>query len=253
VVYRWCDLGLDRVPSQHGTPVCHAVDGILAQDLAVCDAIAMATRDAGLLQVHVHQRNRGDPMRRQTGMRRTSTAAAVILLALALAACGDDGAGAPPGGTTGSTEAPTTDAPTTTVTSPATTPAPPTTSTPDRTSRPAPPGGLPEPVPSTSMSPPITGQVPTPLLDEIVADASDRTGVEPAAIVTVQAQAVTWPDGSLGCPEPDVAYTQALVPGYWVVLDAGGTMLDYRVGRAGSFILCESPLATPPPGVNPSA
>lgn len=184
-------------------------------------------------------------MRRQRGMRRASTVTAVILMALAQAACGDDGAGAPRGETTGST-----DAPTTAVISPATAPGRPITSTPDR---PAPPGGIPEPVPSTSVSPPITGQVPAALLEEIIADASDRTGVEPAAIVTVQAQVVTWPDGSLGCPEPDVAYTQALVPGYWVVLDAGDTMLDYRVGRAGSFILCESPLATPPPGVNPSA
>lgn len=121
---------------------------------------------------------------------------------------------------------------------------------PDRT---LPPERRPEPVPPISEPPTVTGQVPDALLEEIITDASDRTGVEPAAIVTVQGQAVTWPDGSLGCPEPDVAYTQALVPGHWVVLDAGGTTLDYRVGRGGSFILCDSALGTPPPGVNPSS
>jgi hypothetical protein len=39
----------------------------------------------------------------------------------------------------------------------------------------------------------------------------------------VQAEAVTWPDGALGCPEPGIVYTQALVPGYWVVVEAEET------------------------------
>jgi hypothetical protein len=89
----------------------------------------------------------------------------------------------------------------------------------------------------------VTGELPAALLDEIVADAVDRTGVSPGAIVVVRAQAITWPDGSLGCPQPGVVYTQALIDGYWVELDADGTLLDYRVGRNDVVTLCEDPPA----------
>jgi hypothetical protein len=33
-------------------------------------------------------------------------------------------------------------------------------------------------------------------------------------------------------------YTQALVPGYRVILEAGGTQYDYHAGNRGSFVLC---------------
>jgi hypothetical protein len=85
----------------------------------------------------------------------------------------------------------------------------------------------------------ILGEVPDEVLEPILADAAERTGVPAGEIEVVQAEQVTWPDGSLGCPEPGQMYTQALVDGYQVVLDAGGEELDYRVGSGGSFRLCE--------------
>lgn len=86
---------------------------------------------------------------------------------------------------------------------------------------------------------PITGEVPDEILDAIRAAAAERTGVAADAIEVVSAEQVTWSDGSLGCPEPGQMYTQALVDGYKVVLDAGGEQLDYRIGSGGSFRLCE--------------
>lgn len=103
----------------------------------------------------------------------------------------------------------------------------------------------PQPIPSES-SPGIVGEVPADILDAIVADATDRTDVGADAIEVVRAEAVTWSDGSLDCPEPGMLYTQALVDGYHVVLDAAGTALDYRATTAGSFRLCENP--GPPAG-----
>jgi hypothetical protein len=88
----------------------------------------------------------------------------------------------------------------------------------------------------------VIGEVPQEILDAILADAADRSGAALAAIEVVTAEQVTWPDGSLGCPEPGQAYTQALVDGYQVVVDAGGEELDYRVGSGGSFQLCENGL-----------
>ena len=48
---------------------------------------------------------------------------------------------------------------------------------------------------------------------------------------------VVWPDGSLGCPQAGMAYTQALVQGYQVVLSAGGRTYHYhgRDGRQPKF------------------
>jgi hypothetical protein len=87
---------------------------------------------------------------------------------------------------------------------------------------------------------PVTGEVPDEIMDAILADASRRSGEEPEAIAVVQAMAVTWSDGSLGCPEPGMFYTQALVDGYHVIVDAGGEELDYRVTADGGFRLCEN-------------
>jgi hypothetical protein len=89
-------------------------------------------------------------------------------------------------------------------------------------------------------SEPVTGEVPPDVMADLIADAVDRTGVEPEAIEVVQAAAVTWNDGSLGCPEPDMTYTMALVDGYHVILSAADEDLDYRVAAQGGFRLCET-------------
>jgi len=85
------------------------------------------------------------------------------------------------------------------------------------------------------------GEVPTELLDAIVAEAADRAGVTAQEIEVTAAEQVTWSDGSLGCPEPDMAYTQALVPGYRVVLEAGGDQLNFHSSESGDFRFCEDP------------
>lgn len=85
------------------------------------------------------------------------------------------------------------------------------------------------------------GEVPTELLEAIVADAAQRSGVETDQIEVITAEAVTWSDGSIGCPEPGMMYTQALVPGYRVVLDVGGEELNFHASQTGDFRFCENP------------
>ncbi|MDF1597587.1 MAG: hypothetical protein P1T08_16025 [Acidimicrobiia bacterium] len=103
-----------------------------------------------------------------------------------------------------------------------------------------------ETIPPSDPPPAVTGEVPMDLLEAIMADAESRMTTK-GALTVVRAESVTWSDGSLGCPEPGVMYTQALVDGYWVVLDAGGSQMDYRASSRGSFKLCESSLGVPPP------
>lgn len=103
--------------------------------------------------------------------------------------------------------------------------------------KPEPPPVDPTPPATPPIEPIVTGEVPADLMDAILADAGSRSTTK-AAISVIRAQAVTWSDGSLGCPVKGMSYTQALVDGYWVVLDAGGQQLDYRASTSGSFKFC---------------
>ena len=93
---------------------------------------------------------------------------------------------------------------------------------------------------------PVKGEVPQGILDRILKEAGALAKVPRDQLVIVRAEAVVWNDGSLGCPEPGMQYTQALVNGYWVVIDAAGKTYDFRVGRGGSFRLCPEGRGRPP-------
>jgi len=89
-------------------------------------------------------------------------------------------------------------------------------------------------------------QIPQAILGPIVNEAAKLANVPPQQLAIVRAEAVVWNDGSLGCPEPGMEYTQALVNGYWVVIEAGGQTYDFRVGRDGNFRLCPAGRGHPP-------
>lgn len=86
----------------------------------------------------------------------------------------------------------------------------------------------------------MSGSLPAGVLDPILDDASSRTGVPKGSLEIVSAEARTWPNGSLGCPQPGMAYTQMVVDGYRVVVRGGGQTLDYRGSGPGRFKLCEA-------------
>jgi hypothetical protein len=86
-----------------------------------------------------------------------------------------------------------------------------------------------------------SGDVPAEMLEQVVADAASGAGVDPSAVRVVSAEAVTWSDGSLGCPEPGMMYTQALVPGYRVVVEIDGEELHFHASQSGDFAFCEDP------------
>ena len=77
-------------------------------------------------------------------------------------------------------------------------------------------------------------------------DAERQTGLKPEMLSVVSAAAVTWPDGSLGCPQPGVMYTMALVPGYRVRIQAGERVLDYHASARGQLVLCPEGRAVDP-------
>lgn len=69
-------------------------------------------------------------------------------------------------------------------------------------------------------------------------DLAQRLSLDAASIQVVKAEAVQWPDGSLGCPKPGMMYTQMVTPGYQIILSVGGTEYDYH-GNALEVSLCE--------------
>ncbi len=77
------------------------------------------------------------------------------------------------------------------------------------------------------------------LVAKCKADAAQLAGVAVADIETKLVEQVTWRDGSLGCPKPGMDYTMALVPGYKIVLDAGGRTMEYHTDLRQRVVLCE--------------
>lgn len=78
------------------------------------------------------------------------------------------------------------------------------------------------------------------LVAQAKADLATRLGIDVAQVTVVSSTAVTWPDGSLGCPKPGMFYTQALVDGTRTILEAGGTRYNYHSGGGRAPFLCTS-------------
>ena len=105
----------------------------------------------------------------------------------------------------------------------------------------------PIPIEITPQEPaPLTGEVPQDLLDAVIEDLLGRIDASREAVVVDRAGAVTWRDGSLGCPQPGMMYTMALVSGYQIVLRVGEETFDYHASDGGYFVLCEGGLAEEP-------
>jgi hypothetical protein len=78
------------------------------------------------------------------------------------------------------------------------------------------------------------------LVDTAVSDLARRLGIEPATIAVLEARPVVWPDGSLGCPRPGMAYTQVQQDGARIRLRAQGREFNYHSGGSRPVFLCES-------------
>jgi hypothetical protein len=79
------------------------------------------------------------------------------------------------------------------------------------------------------------------MVDAAVADLANRLPVDPQAITVTSVESVTWRDGSMGCPEPGMSYTQALVDGVRVELTVDGTSYWYHQGGSNPIRYCADP------------
>lgn len=80
--------------------------------------------------------------------------------------------------------------------------------------------------------------LPSKLKDALLADASEKLELPISDLQIVKVQTVTWSDGSLGAsPRPGVSYTQALVPGYQVMIGGGEKNVVYHTNQYSSFLI----------------
>jgi hypothetical protein len=102
-------------------------------------------------------------------------------------------------------------------------------------------GGPPPAVEEQAMT-----NAPAEIIEAALDDAANRSTTARADIKVTSAEAVTWPDGSLGCPQPGMMYTQALVAGYRIVLQAGDLVLNYHSAARGKPVFCPAGRVTAP-------
>ena len=74
-----------------------------------------------------------------------------------------------------------------------------------------------------------------------IVTAASEWGVSEDEIEVIRSEEVDWPDGARGCPEEGEMYTQAIVPGYLVVLDVAGEQKHYHGGEGEAPFHCEDP------------
>ena len=69
-------------------------------------------------------------------------------------------------------------------------------------------------------------------------DLAQRLGLPERSIELVgPVEEVTWPDASLGCPEPGMIYAQIITHGYRFKLQSGDKLYEYHAGK-GMVKLC---------------
>lgn len=107
-----------------------------------------------------------------------------------------------------------------------------------------------QPLPSISPVPPLPTTPPSDVSD-VVAWAVEALhaalDIPAADISPLEIIPVLWSDSSLGCPQPNVAYTPAIVPGYRVTLVVGDQTYQVHTDLEGNAIVClgaESTLGT---------
>jgi hypothetical protein len=76
----------------------------------------------------------------------------------------------------------------------------------------------------------------TPAQNAAVSALSTTLNLPPGQITVISAQAVDWPDGCLGIQKIGVMCTQAIVPGYRIILEANGAQYEVHTNKDGSQI-----------------
>ena len=84
------------------------------------------------------------------------------------------------------------------------------------------------------------GDLPNSVAQAVLQDAARRSNLSSTELRIVQAEQRDWPNGCLGLAERGIFCTQAIVPGWWVMVEGRGEVFAYRTNESGSVIKLES-------------
>ncbi len=89
----------------------------------------------------------------------------------------------------------------------------------------------------------VSQPIPTdnPKVAQAMKDLAHRLSISLDKITVTSAEAVVWPDGGLGCPQPGMAYIQVQQDGMRIILNANGKEYHYHSGQRRPPFLCENP------------
>ena len=94
----------------------------------------------------------------------------------------------------------------------------------------------------TTIEPPSPSDTPAaPDVVRAVVDLAADLGVDADDVEVVAVEEVSWNDGSRGCAEPGMMYTQAIVEGTRITLRVGGTDYEYHSGGGRPPARCDRP------------
>src|SRR5262249_9309142 len=100
------------------------------------------------------------------------------------------------------------------------------------------------PTPVAAATPPDSGATPVvppesaAVVDAALADAASHLNVSRDTVRVSRVEPRTWPDASLGCPQPGQLYSQVVTPGYLVIIVAGSRQLEYHTDERSWVTLC---------------
>jgi hypothetical protein len=77
------------------------------------------------------------------------------------------------------------------------------------------------------------------LVNEAKEDLAARLSIPVGEIELLEAKSVVWPDSSLGCPRPDMAYVQVPQEGVLIRLSVYGHVYNYHGGGSRDLFLCQ--------------
>jgi hypothetical protein len=117
--------------------------------------------------------------------------------------------------------------------------------------------GTEEPLPDVAVSKEATEpeeiqiEVPAPMnmngqIASAKKDLAQRLDIPPESVKLSAARQVTWRSGALGCPQSGMNYTEALVPGSVIYLQADNVIHAYHAKFAGKPFYCPRERVEPP-------
>jgi hypothetical protein len=87
-----------------------------------------------------------------------------------------------------------------------------------------------------------TGMTPEQIGQAARAEAARALGVTADQVTVQRVEPVQWRDSSLGCAQAGQAYAQVVVPGFRVVVAAGGQQREVHADATGGrFVICQNP------------